>query len=112
MTAWEAAGWKTPPRNGREWKRLRAGGREPVRQVWRDGHVPPCRVCRGRVFSLAMSSDGKGGHALYRKCLRCLRRRAKSRRADPVRGPKLREQQRTWAAAKRALARQEVVDVA
>lgn len=103
MTAvprWTAAGWSRRPRSGREWRLLRDGRPEPVR---RDGPVPACRRCGCKVaseFGLRTGPDGHGGVRLFRKCLRCERRRAAAAR-DRQRDA-WRAYQRAWARRRRA----------
>lgn len=57
---WERAGWSRPPRNGREWKQLRAGKSEPGAQV------SACKRCKTVNWTL----DQKDGRT-YRRCRTC-----------------------------------------
>lgn len=86
---WRAAGWTCRPRTGREYARLRAGKPDPVRLV---GAVPPCRVCRGREFTLR--ADPRLAKKLTRQCLPCMRRRAATYRRNH--GDQVRAYSRKW----------------
>jgi hypothetical protein len=92
---WRVKGWSAPPRNPRERRLLRSGGKEPTRRI---GDRPPCRVCGSRLSRLRKDPRVKGGKT--RQCVPCETRRARGYRSK--RRAAWREYQRTWARRRRA----------
>ena len=65
LKAWERAGWSREPRNGREWRLLRAGLPQPKEvKRWRNKYK--CRRCAGTLYKVhIVQSQSK------RKCVKC-----------------------------------------